>query len=70
MSTLSLLTDAELDTVAGGDLCFPPIAWVALVVQDNLSRVSQGQVNVSSVSLLSTQGGAQIAQVSQVNRIG
>jgi hypothetical protein len=68
MSTLTHLSDAELDAVTGGFAVFNT-AILSFNSQKNVNLTSQGQTNVA-VLAIAKQGGTQINQTEQSNSIG
>jgi hypothetical protein len=67
MSTLTHLSDAELDAVTGGFAVFKTI--LSFNSQKNVNLTSQGQTNVA-VLAIAKQGGTQVNQTEQSNSIG
>jgi hypothetical protein len=65
MSTLTNLSDAELDAVNGGFLNFTSV-HVTTKIASNFNATSQTQENVGVLQALVGQGGAQINGTSQV----
>jgi hypothetical protein len=62
MTTLTHLSDAELDAVTGGSFIF---AVVKVAANYSVTEQAQENVNISAFSLVS-QGGAQISVTKQV----
>jgi hypothetical protein len=65
MSTLTTLSDAELDAVNGG-LFNTTIVHVTTKIASNFNATNQEQENVGVLQALVGQGGAQINGTSQV----
>jgi hypothetical protein len=63
MSTLTHLSDAELDEVTGG---FFNTSIFVTKIASNVNLTSQSQTNVGIGQLFATNGGAQINGTSQV----
>jgi hypothetical protein len=64
MSTLTHLSDAELDEVTGGSFDFTRISVVKIA--SNVNITNQSQTNVGIGQFFTSTGGAQINQTSQV----
>jgi len=65
MTNLTLLSDAELDTVTGGYFNFTSVDVTKVAVAKNVNITPQSQTNVGILQIAATNGGAQLSESGQ-----